>query len=617
MDAKRSRWPVVVSLSFLTSAPAFAELLGTGPEIAVNHWTTGSQGGAQIVRVPGGGFVVVWSDRRSGATTDTDISARRFDNLGAPIGSQFMVNDYTTGFQGFPTVSSAPDGSFVVVWHGTGPPGGDAPDVHARRFDAGAAPLGAQFRVNEGTVADQDSASVGHDGAGNFLVAWLDSDCIPGHYCPSDITFRRFDATGTPLAAPTTIAGADAETTPAVGVRPGGEALIVWRQFDPVVYAARRLSGELFDADDTSVATFAAATDPDVYPSTPSIAVRSSDFVVVYGDGDVFGVVVDTAGAVVASDIVLVGGPESAFDVDVAAAPDDRFVVAWSGFSDLKDGEAVRLQRLDSTASPLEDAVLATTYLSSHQLGPEVTIDSAGNVIVAFGDNGFSNFTSRDGDQGAIFANRFCDADDPTCDICPAGDDTIDADNDGIPDACDACTNLSGAADFTVRPRLSTRNDSSSGIPLKSNRLRLQGELSIAGGFAGLDPVGAGARVLVETPFGGRVADMTAAAATSGGSGTAGWQAGNGKWTYFDRTSAPDNGLRKIVISDRSDKAPDRVRISVKAGGGVYPTREPYVPLRGTFVFGGQAASDAGACAQTAFSATDCTVGSQAISCKQ
>ena len=38
--------------------------------------------------------------------------------LGAtPVGSEFQVNTYTTSLQSRPSVSTAADGDFVVVWH--------------------------------------------------------------------------------------------------------------------------------------------------------------------------------------------------------------------------------------------------------------------------------------------------------------------------------------------------------------------------------------------------------------------------------------------------------------------------------------------------------------------
>ena len=44
------------------------------------------------------------------------IAARRFDASGIPIGSEFVVNTYTTGHQVFGDLAVEANGNFVVVW---------------------------------------------------------------------------------------------------------------------------------------------------------------------------------------------------------------------------------------------------------------------------------------------------------------------------------------------------------------------------------------------------------------------------------------------------------------------------------------------------------------------
>ena len=52
---------------------------------------------------------------------------------GGPIaGPQFQVNSETSSIQQLPSVAIAPDGDFVVAWHGAGL--GDSYGVYARVF---------------------------------------------------------------------------------------------------------------------------------------------------------------------------------------------------------------------------------------------------------------------------------------------------------------------------------------------------------------------------------------------------------------------------------------------------------------------------------------------------
>jgi hypothetical protein len=76
-----------------------------------------------------GRFLVVWQGTGDGDATS--VLGRLFDAAGNPVGSEFVVNTYTTDYQGLPAVASDGVGGFVVTWDGEGPSGGG---VHARRF---------------------------------------------------------------------------------------------------------------------------------------------------------------------------------------------------------------------------------------------------------------------------------------------------------------------------------------------------------------------------------------------------------------------------------------------------------------------------------------------------
>jgi hypothetical protein len=103
-----------------------------GPEFQVNTYPLGSQGGASVDADLNGNFVVVWESRgQEGPTFETGVFGQRFDAAGAPRGSEFIVNSYTTGNQRGPAVASSPDENFVVVWHSD--QGGDD-NIFGQRF---------------------------------------------------------------------------------------------------------------------------------------------------------------------------------------------------------------------------------------------------------------------------------------------------------------------------------------------------------------------------------------------------------------------------------------------------------------------------------------------------
>src|SRR6185503_8136505 len=90
---------------------------------------------------------------------------------GAPMGSEFRVNSYTTSNQIYPSVARHSSGNFVVVWTSNIQDGSLLGVFGQRYLDTGV-PLGPEFRVNAYTTLSQDLPSVAYDGAGNFVVVW-------------------------------------------------------------------------------------------------------------------------------------------------------------------------------------------------------------------------------------------------------------------------------------------------------------------------------------------------------------------------------------------------------------------------------------------------------------
>src|SRR6185503_19698871 len=160
-----------------------------GVEFQVNTYTTGAQRAPVVTSEPSGNFVVVWhSDAQDGSAYG--IFGQRFAASGARQGGEFHVSSFTTGNQSSPRVASDAGGNFVVVWTGQGQDGNNY-GVFGRRFDATGAPQGSEFQVNTYTTGLQASPSVAADEDGTFEVVW--TTVQDGSY---DIFGQRFDAAG-------------------------------------------------------------------------------------------------------------------------------------------------------------------------------------------------------------------------------------------------------------------------------------------------------------------------------------------------------------------------------------------------------------------------------------
>ncbi len=163
-----------------------------GGEFAVNTYTTGQQQWPDIGVNADGSFVVVWEDGNARDGDGRAVFGQRFNALGARVGSEFQVNSYTTGQQKYVSLSASPAGGFVVVWSS---PDGSGEGVSARRLDASGSPIGSDFMVNTYTTGNQYETwgkGVAHDGRGNFVITWRG----PGDGSYSGIFAQRFSASG-------------------------------------------------------------------------------------------------------------------------------------------------------------------------------------------------------------------------------------------------------------------------------------------------------------------------------------------------------------------------------------------------------------------------------------
>ncbi len=115
----------------------------------------------------GSGFVAVWQNTTSGGS---NVKARRYDSTGQPLGAEFRVNTYTTGYQQNPVVGADGGGAFVIVWEST-LVSNVSGALFAQRYASTGAPMGSDFRVDAaGEFSSRPAIAV--NGLGNVVVTW-------------------------------------------------------------------------------------------------------------------------------------------------------------------------------------------------------------------------------------------------------------------------------------------------------------------------------------------------------------------------------------------------------------------------------------------------------------
>ena len=226
-----------------------------GPEFQVNSYTTASQRNPSIGMRSSGEFVVVWQSVYQDGSFG-GIFGQLFDASVNALGTEFQVNAESMNAQRAPAVAMDESGRFVVVWQGYTT--GGLWDVWARQFDGSGNALGSDFVVNEYSTGHQATASVAVDAAGNFVVVWEsfrpgDSD---GVNCGSIRSFARlFDASGTPLGSELAVSSDTPETQaePRVALTEGGHFMVAWQTSCSPSSVAGRVAARVFDASGTAV----------------------------------------------------------------------------------------------------------------------------------------------------------------------------------------------------------------------------------------------------------------------------------------------------------------------------------------------------------------------------
>src|SRR5688500_7259612 len=165
-------------------------------EFQVNAVAGGDQFQPSVAADADGDFVVTWtSENTDGA--GYGIAARRFDAAGVPQGAgQFNVNAYTGGNQVYSRVAMDDAGNFTVVWQSDYLPTSSI-GIFGQRYTAAGAAIGSWWVVNTTTGGFQLAPAVAMNGSGQFVVAWT-SDSQDGAGNGRGIYAPRYAAGGAP-----------------------------------------------------------------------------------------------------------------------------------------------------------------------------------------------------------------------------------------------------------------------------------------------------------------------------------------------------------------------------------------------------------------------------------
>jgi hypothetical protein len=393
---------------------SFAQPVPAGPAFLVNQFTTGDQNKSRIAAADDGSFVIVWEGRSPNGSTSYGVRGRRYDSSGWPASAEFLVAQYTTGFDVWPTVSGDGTGSFVVVWQRgfnpanvlarrftAGGAGGNefqlntastsgladgvlqpnghivgvwsAPDgpfpaydgVFSRIFDDTDLPVTSQFQVNTYTTLFQSSAQIGRDEAGNFTIVWSSGNSVGSN--PDVIVTRRYDPAGSALSGENLVNTytTDGRLGPSITVARDGSHVVAWFEVSDIPGGNGR--------DGSGSGVYARCYGPD------GTALGSEFLVNDYTTSSQY-------------------GPWMAADAD------GRYIVTWAGAS-AADTRGVYGKHYDSSCAALTPDFVVSADTSFDESDSAVATDEFGNFVVTWSSVRFSS--SPDGHWRAVMARRF------------------------------------------------------------------------------------------------------------------------------------------------------------------------------------------------------------------
>lgn len=193
-----------------------------------------------VTATPGGGWIITCASDYDSATDNVDILALRYDAAGNPVGSPVVIPAPAAAPRQDHRVAASAD-RIAVSWVDYS---GDG-SVRARLLDGGLSPLTGEIQPSTLPAQPIQESAVAMDGAGNFVVAWVEKDgSLPARDgSESAIMARAFDAGGNPQGSDFVVNSTTEsfQAEPRLAMSPSGRLVAVWSgpddTFQSTIYA--------------------------------------------------------------------------------------------------------------------------------------------------------------------------------------------------------------------------------------------------------------------------------------------------------------------------------------------------------------------------------------------
>ena len=395
-----------------------------GSEILVTTGFPNFELAPSVTRLANGGFVVTWADRDLDLPADTSgtaLKGRFFDALGAPVGTEFVINTSTESDQVYPASAALTNGNFVVTWHdhasylGNGGPDSSSFSVKAQIFDSGGGRLGGELTVNTTYFQAQMFPTVDATANGGFAIVWRDASNQGGDSSDTSIKARTFDAAGNGLTTEFLVNSFtfNSQEQPSITVLANGNLAITWMDVEGSGGdgSSTGIKGKIVSPTGaTIVAEFLVNTATQFSQADPHVAAfADGGFVIVWTDGSGDAVDFSVKGQVYNSAGQRVGGEfhaetsviEKQEFSSIAALTGGQFVVTWRDWSGLggnSSERSVKAQILTVNRAPTDISLSINAVAENSAPGTAVGVltatdpDSGETFVFSLVDNAGGRF---------------------------------------------------------------------------------------------------------------------------------------------------------------------------------------------------------------------------------
>lgn len=368
-------------------------------DVPVNTYINGNQSSHSIAMDSQGNFIVVWQSFNQTRAVN-DIYAQRFNSSGVPVGREFRVNSNNQKQGISPSVSMNANGNFIVVWRGiTNDQGGGLFTITAKRYNNSGEAIGSEFIVNQ-PYYFVNNPVVSIDDTGNFVIAWESMFQDGGD---NGIYIRKYKPDGLPFEAEkrANMFTSGNQEKPDIILDNLGFTTVVWQsngQSGNNDIYFQKFDVDLKHIDINGVYASPAETRVNNYTSgnqsNPSITKDSmGNFAISWDSFDQDG----SDSGIYAQKFERKGNPNKGSDTpvntyitgsqmnsDIAMDSLGNYIVTWDSFGQDGSSNGIYAQRFNNLNVPQGSEFKVNSYTLNNQSNSSIASDSNGNFSIAW-----------------------------------------------------------------------------------------------------------------------------------------------------------------------------------------------------------------------------------------